>query len=158
MKRDIFAEEHELLRDQFRRFAERELAPRIPDWNSRGMSDRESWLQMGEQGYLGCTAPEEYGGSGGDFLYDAVIMEELARIRAHGLMCAKLSSEDAGSTPTCSESSIRLRLAVPGSSSGSGQTLATILGQAATPAKNVASKRKLAATAMTVTGFLVEAC
>ena len=86
MKRDVFAEEHELLRDQFRRFAERELAPRIPDWNSRGMSDRESWLQMGEQGYLGCTAPEEYGGSGGDFLYDAVIMEELARIRAHGLM------------------------------------------------------------------------
>jgi acyl-CoA dehydrogenase len=41
---------------------------------------------MGEHGFLGACAPEEYGGSGADFLYDAIIMEELAYLRAHGLM------------------------------------------------------------------------
>ena len=32
--------------------------------------------------------PVEYGGSGGDFIYDAIVMEELAYLRAHGLMTA----------------------------------------------------------------------
>jgi acyl-CoA dehydrogenase len=86
MRRDIFSDEHELLRDQFRRFAAEAIEPKIPDWNREGMSDRASWRRMGEQGFLGACAPEEYGGAGGDFLYDAVIIEELAWIRAHGLM------------------------------------------------------------------------
>jgi acyl-CoA dehydrogenase len=86
MKRDIFSEEHELFRDQFRRFAEKEIEPKIAGWNAQGMSDRETWNRCGEAGFLGANQPEEYGGSGGDFLYDAIIMEELARIRAHALM------------------------------------------------------------------------
>ena len=86
MKRDIFSEEHELFRDQFRRFAEKEIEPKIAGWNAQGMSDRETWKRCGEAGFLGANQPEEYGGSGGDFLYDAIIMEELARIRAHALM------------------------------------------------------------------------
>jgi acyl-CoA dehydrogenase len=36
--------------------------------------------------------PEEYGGGGGDFLYDAIVMEELAWRRAHGIMTAVHSS------------------------------------------------------------------
>jgi len=47
---------------------------------------------MGEAGYLGPCMPVEYGGGGGDFLYDAVVMEELAWRRAHGLMTAVHSS------------------------------------------------------------------
>jgi len=86
MRREIFSEEHELFRAQFRRFAETELAPKVAGWNAAGMSDRESWRRLGQEGYLGASAPEAYGGAGGDFLYDAVMMEELARIRAHGLM------------------------------------------------------------------------
>ena len=86
MKRDLFSDEHELFRDQFRRFAEKEIEPKIAGWNARGMSDRETWKRCGEAGFLGANQPEEYGGSGGDFLYDAIIMEELARIRAHALM------------------------------------------------------------------------
>lgn len=86
MRRDVFSEDHELFRDQFRRFAEREIEPRIEDWNARGMSDRESWRKMGEAGFLGAHAPAEYGGGGADFLYDAIVMEEMSLLRAHGLM------------------------------------------------------------------------
>jgi acyl-CoA dehydrogenase len=86
MRRDIFSDSHELLREQFRRFAANEIAHRVPDWDQKGMSDRESWQRMGEEGFLGACAPEEYGGAGGDFLFDAIIIEELAWIRAHGLM------------------------------------------------------------------------
>ena len=86
MRREIFGDEHELFRAQFRRFAEREIAPKVAGWNAAGMTDRETWRRCGEEGFLGANAPEEYGGAGGDFLYDAIVMEELARIRAHALM------------------------------------------------------------------------
>ncbi len=86
MKRDIFTEEHELFREQFKRFAAKEIEPKIGEWNERGMSDRATWRRAGEEGFLGANAPAEYGGSGVDFLYDAIIMEELAYMRAHGMM------------------------------------------------------------------------
>ena len=86
MRRDIFTEEHEMFRNQVRRFTETELVPKIPEWNRVGMSDRGSWRKMGEAGFLGPNAPEEFGGGGVDFLYDAIVIEELSRVRAHGLM------------------------------------------------------------------------
>ena len=86
MKRDIFTPEHDLFRDQFRRFAEKEIAPKVAQWNDRGMTDRDTWRRCGAAGFLGANQPVEYGGSGGDFLYDAIIMEELSAVRAHALM------------------------------------------------------------------------
>ncbi|MDH3212607.1 MAG: acyl-CoA dehydrogenase family protein [Myxococcales bacterium] len=88
MRREIFGEEHDLFRAQFRRFAEAEIEPRIADWNARGVTDRETWRRVGEEGFLGVTAPEEYGGAGAEYTYAAIIHEELARIRAHALMVA----------------------------------------------------------------------
>jgi len=86
MQRDIYEEEHELFRQQFRRFAQTEIAPKVEKWNREGASDRETWRRAGEEGFLGAAAPVEHGGAGGDFLFDAVIMEEMARIRAHAMM------------------------------------------------------------------------
>jgi alkylation response protein AidB-like acyl-CoA dehydrogenase len=86
MRRDIFSDEHELFREQFQRFAAAEIEPKIAQWNRDGTTDRETWRKCGEAGFLGANAPEEYGGSGGDFLFDAIVMEELAHIRAHALM------------------------------------------------------------------------
>jgi len=86
MRRDIFTEEHQQFREQFKRFAEREIVPKVEGWNARGMSDRETWRRAGAEGFLGANAPAEYGGAGADFLYDAIVMEEMARIRAHGMM------------------------------------------------------------------------
>ncbi|MGH7787895.1 MAG: acyl-CoA dehydrogenase family protein [Candidatus Binatia bacterium] len=86
MKRDIFSSEHDQFRAQFRRFAEKEVAPKIAQWNERGMSDRATWKRLGDEGFLGANQPVEYGGAGGDFLYDAIIMEELSDLRAHAIM------------------------------------------------------------------------
>ena len=86
MKRDIFGDEHELFRAQFKRFAAAEIEPKIAGWNEKGMSDRATWKRMGDEGFLGANAPEKYGGAGADFLYDAIVMEELSYIRAHALM------------------------------------------------------------------------
>lgn len=86
MQRDIFSGDHELFREQFRRFVAKEIEPKVADWNARGMSDRESWRRAGAEGFLGASAPVEYGGAGGDFLYDAIIMEEMAWVRAHAMM------------------------------------------------------------------------
>ena len=86
MRRELYTDEHDLFRDQFRRFAEETLAPKIEEWNRAGRPDRESWLAMGEAGFLGADMPEAYGGSEAGFEYDAIIMEELADLRAHALM------------------------------------------------------------------------
>jgi acyl-CoA dehydrogenase len=75
-----------MFRDQVRRFVEAEIEPMVPEWNRNGISDRESWRKMGAAGFLGANAPAEYGGAGADFLYDGIVIEELARVRAHGLM------------------------------------------------------------------------
>jgi acyl-CoA dehydrogenase len=85
MKREIFSAEHELVRAQFRKFAEREVAPKVAEWNARGMSDRETWRRLGAAGFLGGNQPIEFGGAGGDFLYDVIVIEELCDLRAHGL-------------------------------------------------------------------------
>ena len=86
MRREIFTEEHEMFRAQVRRFVDSEIEPKVPEWNRVGMSDRESWRKMGAAGSLGANVLVEYGGGGVDFIYDAIVMEELARVRAHGLM------------------------------------------------------------------------
>jgi acyl-CoA dehydrogenase len=85
MRRDIFTEEHDLFREQFRRFVKIEVEPFLAEWNAAGITPRAIWKRMGEEGYLGANMPVEYGGAGGDFLYDAILMEELAYHRAHAL-------------------------------------------------------------------------
>jgi len=80
MKRKIFNEDHELFRDQFRKFLEREVVPYSEQWEKDGIVPRELWLKAGENGFLCPWLPEEYGGSGVDFIYSLVIIEELARI------------------------------------------------------------------------------
>ena len=86
MKRTIFSEEHEIFREGFRRFAEKQIVPRIDGWNAAGITDRETWQAVGEAGYLGAAVPEAYGGAGGNFLFDAILIEEAGRMRAHPLM------------------------------------------------------------------------
>ena len=88
MRRTIFSEEHDLFRAEFRRFAENELLPHNERWIESGISDRSAWKRMGEGGFLGANQPEAYGGAGGDFLFNAIIMEELADLRLHALQAS----------------------------------------------------------------------
>jgi acyl-CoA dehydrogenase len=57
-------------------------------WNQAGITPRSIWKRMGEEGYLGADQPAAYGGAGADFLYDAIVMEELAYARAHALQAS----------------------------------------------------------------------
>jgi alkylation response protein AidB-like acyl-CoA dehydrogenase len=77
-RRSGFTEEHEMFRDQVRRFFERELTPHLERWEQAGIVDRDFWNKCGEAGLLCPTIPAEYGGLGLDFGYNAVIDEELA--------------------------------------------------------------------------------
>jgi acyl-CoA dehydrogenase len=79
IERTLFTPDHESLRDSFRRFMEKEIAPFHADWEEQGYVAREVWNKAGENGFLCMTMPEEYGGSGADKLYSVIQMEELAR-------------------------------------------------------------------------------
>ncbi|MFP5460425.1 MAG: acyl-CoA dehydrogenase family protein [Gammaproteobacteria bacterium] len=75
----LFAHEHELFRDSFRRFVAAEIEPFHDAWETAGVAPREIWRKAGAAGFLLPSAPAEYGGGGGDFLHTAVILEEIAR-------------------------------------------------------------------------------
>ncbi len=84
LPRTLFSEEHELYRDQVRRFVEREIAPHHAKWEKEHCVPRSVWLAAGEAGLLCPSIPDEYGGGGGDRLHSAIVMEELARAGATG--------------------------------------------------------------------------
>ncbi len=84
MKRKIFSEEHDLFRQAFRKFVEREVAPKQTSWNERGRVDRETWRAAGAGGFLCPWLEPEYGGGGGDFLHSAIVIEELAYAHESG--------------------------------------------------------------------------
>lgn len=77
-KRTAYDEEHELFRDQVRKFFDRAMVPNLARWEAEGIVDRAFWLACGEAGLLCPTIPAEYGGLGLDFRYNAVIDEEIA--------------------------------------------------------------------------------
>lgn len=68
-------EELNLFDDSVRTFFQREAPPeRVAKWRQAGVVDREFWLKAGQAGLLLPSAPAEYGGAGGDFRHEAVIM------------------------------------------------------------------------------------
>ncbi|WAH59763.1 acyl-CoA dehydrogenase family protein [Pseudomonas silvicola] len=77
--RTVFSSDHELFRDSVRKFFEKEAAPFHAQWEKRGHVDRSLWNKAGEAGLLCSHIPEEYGGMGADFLYSAVVIEEISR-------------------------------------------------------------------------------
>lgn len=76
--RMAYDENHELFRDQVRKFFDKELHPHLDRWEKEEIVDRHFWKACGEAGLLCPTMPEEYGGLGLDFAFNAVIDEELA--------------------------------------------------------------------------------
>ena len=80
-----FTEEHRIFRDSVRKFFDKEVVPHIEEWEEAGIVPRDIWKRMGEQGFLCIQVPEEYGGLGGDFLYSAILMDELGRTNHFGL-------------------------------------------------------------------------
>ena len=82
--RTIFSEEHELFRASVRRFVEQEITPFHRQWERDGVTPRAMWRKAGEHGLLCANIPPEYGGAGAEWLYNIVVIEELARAGASG--------------------------------------------------------------------------
>ncbi|MEM6554328.1 MAG: acyl-CoA dehydrogenase family protein [Pseudomonadota bacterium] len=76
--RTVFSEEHEIFRHTVRNFVETEIVPHHRAWEDAGIVDRSCWQKAGAAGLLCCGMPEDYGGAGGDFLFGAIVQEELA--------------------------------------------------------------------------------
>jgi acyl-CoA dehydrogenase len=68
-----------LLRETAREFFRRESIPHHDRWARQQHVDRAFWNKAGEMGLLCASIPEEYGGAGGTFAHEAVILEEQAR-------------------------------------------------------------------------------
>ncbi len=73
-----------MLADAASRFFEKEFAPHLPRWNDDGVVGREAWLKAGEAGLLCAEIPAEYGGGGGDYRHETVIMEAQNRLGLGG--------------------------------------------------------------------------
>ncbi|MFI9814319.1 acyl-CoA dehydrogenase family protein [Saccharothrix variisporea] len=67
------------LRQLARTFFEKESVPNHERWAAQKHVDREFWTKAGELGLLCLSIPEEYGGGGGTFAHEAVLLEEQAR-------------------------------------------------------------------------------
>ena len=95
--------EQALIRETVRRLCREEIEPLAARIDAEDWFPREIFVRLGEIGALGVLAPEAYGGSGGDYLTAALIMEELARVSgsvalsygAHAVLCVGAIARDA---------------------------------------------------------------
>ena len=65
-------------------FYDREMAPHSESFRKNKVVDRKYWNMAGEMGLLNCAIPTEYGGGGGDYRHEMIIMEELVKAKVDG--------------------------------------------------------------------------
>jgi acyl-CoA dehydrogenase len=95
---EYFGPSHEALRQTVRAFVEREIQPRVGEWEKEGEFPRELYRKAGEAGILGISYPETWGGSGGDLFGKIACVEELMRCGSAGVV-AGLGSLDIALPP-----------------------------------------------------------
>ena len=77
-------EEHRTLQDSVARFFNERWVPQTAAWREAGIMPRQTWQEAGAQGLLCLSTPEAYGGAGGDFGHEAVVILEAARANLSG--------------------------------------------------------------------------
>ncbi|MFH8221990.1 acyl-CoA dehydrogenase family protein [Streptomyces sp. NPDC018057] len=94
-RRSLYDDEHELLRETARAFADKHAAPHAERWRAEGKVGRELFEEAARAGILGFNIPEEHGGAGvTDYRFNAVIGEEFSRHpAADGLAALTLSND-----------------------------------------------------------------
>lgn len=76
--RSIYNEDDSMFRDAVRGFIKAEITPHFERWEETGIVDRSFWLAGGNAGLLCPQIPEDFGGPGGDFRHNAIVVEEIA--------------------------------------------------------------------------------
>lgn len=84
----FLTEQHQLFRESFRGFLEKEIRPRIDTLEALGEVPRDIYKLLGDMGYLGLSLPEAYGGSNLDAWYSVIFTEELSRMNSGGFGAA----------------------------------------------------------------------
>ncbi len=80
MRRTLYEDTHELFRESFRGFVQKEMVPHHERWEQHRVVDRSFYRRAGEMGFLCMAAPEEYGGADADdFRFNAIQAEEINR-------------------------------------------------------------------------------
>ncbi|AFU70351.1 long chain acyl-CoA dehydrogenase [Psychroflexus torquis ATCC 700755] len=80
LEREIYAsEEHKMMQKMIQDFISNEIMDHTEEWEEKGMVSRDIWERAGELGLLCIDVPEHYGGSGLDFSFSALFIEELAK-------------------------------------------------------------------------------
>ena len=72
-------EEIDMLRESVAQFAAAQIAPLAEEADAGNHFPNHLWRKLGEQGLLGMTVEEEYGGTGMGYLAHVVAMEEISR-------------------------------------------------------------------------------
>ena len=78
----MYQDEHNVFREAFQHFIAEEITPYLDEWEDARMVPKSVYEKMGENGFLCSWLPEEYGGSEADFIFSAIMTEELARAGA----------------------------------------------------------------------------
>ena len=72
-----------MFRDTVRQFIQTEFVPQQERWRAQHAPDATAWTSAGAAGVLLPDVPDAYGGGGGSFAHQAVVLEELARAGVH---------------------------------------------------------------------------
>jgi butyryl-CoA dehydrogenase len=74
----ILTEEHQMIRDALRSFAQERLAPQAARWDKEHYFPKAELKELAALGAFGVAVPEQYGGAGLDYVSLALVLEEIA--------------------------------------------------------------------------------
>ncbi|HBI68286.1 MAG TPA: acyl-CoA dehydrogenase [Massilia sp.] len=74
----ILTEEHQMIRDALRSYAQERLAPQAARWDKEHYFPKAELKELAQLGAFGVAVPEQYGGAGLDYVSLALVLEEIA--------------------------------------------------------------------------------
>lgn len=80
-----YTEEHHAFRKRLQDYFAKEVTPYAAKWEKDHIIPKDAWRKVGQAGFLCTSVSKEYGGIGGDFIYSAIVCEEMTKTFQTGL-------------------------------------------------------------------------